>query len=129
MKTVLTFSGVAKLSMQARDQGKIYMIKCIREAFGTGLQDSKKIADPLWDRVAGVVIDLPRVTVTGYELLQKIGVGVQQPSKTIPLPVRLMQVIKAALKAEAPLLAADLLQAYNMHAARTDGRYENMPED
>jgi len=119
MKTLLEFSKQAKLEMQAHDQGKIYMIKLLRDAFaGIGLQACKKIADPLWDDCvpnSSVTVDLPRVSRDGFYALAETGMTVKQPPGEIPLHERLRSLAQTAIKRGDLVLAEALLHVYNTH--------------
>jgi len=120
MKTIITFKTSDLKYFEAHlDGGKIKAIKALRKAFATGLQESKRIVDQLWT-VQTMQIDLMRAQREGLAELRTYGIHISQPAKAIPIDVRVLQLVKAALKADEPLLAADLLQAYNMHKIREE---------
>ena len=121
MKTKITFTAINRNILE-KDTGvmgapKIKVIKAIRETFKTGLQQSKGIADELW--ISQVFTDdlLPRADKDGQAILREYGIHIVQPDARISTDVRLMQLVKAAIRDGEPRLAASLLGVYNDHFA------------
>ncbi len=116
MNTKITFTSINRNIFEKRvDVGKIKAIKAIRATFKIGLQHSKQIADVLWASQMVTDDTLPRADKDGQAILREYGVHIAQPDAHISLEVRLMQLVKAAIRDGEPRLAASLLGVYNDH--------------